>query len=178
MSDKYVFFDNYEGYDFDEFKQNLIDNGIENPSDDTVYEQIRFYQQTDFEYMINEVNSILPQNLLMYGYCGTWRGKFLGGKIFENCYDFCQVLNYISKDCDYFRIGINEENNLFIKCTHHDGTNYVELKGLNDKAIKFHDEWCYEWKHNNLSEKEVHEKLWNSTYYSKKINLNKKRNVA
>ena len=93
---------------------------------------------------------------LMCGDIGTWRGSFAGGcyvKKFDDLYKFWN-------DCDYIKV-YDEGGHLYVEASHHDGNNYAEIKELTQKGSEYVDRHYWD------SDQEVHEKLWNSNFYTK-----------
>lgn len=66
---------------------------------------------------------------VLTGSCGTWHGRSDGGCIVRNIHDFFRI----AKDCDYIAI-TDEAGRLKIRCSHHDGTNYAEVRMLTDRG--------------------------------------------
>ena len=175
-----LLYDNYDSYGwYEDAKQCLIENGIEEPTDEQIWEEIADWERTGWEDMLYELKDKVDDCVLVSGTCGTWRGNFAGGKVMysgdkprwaDSMLDW--VLSECGKDCDYFKIGINESGNLFVQCTHHDGTNYYEIKNLTDKGMTAFSDWEYSTRFQKLSEQEMHEKLYNSDgYYTTKIKV-------
>ena len=93
---------------------------------------------------------------LLVGDVGTWRGSIGGGcyvNEFDDLYKFWD-------GCDYIKV-YDEGGHLYIKASHHDGNNHAELKELTCAGSEYAGEHYYD------DDQEVHEKLWNSTYYTR-----------
>ena len=93
---------------------------------------------------------------LMRGDVGTWMGSREGGCYVNKFDDLYKFWN----DCDYIKV-YDEGGHLYVEASHHDGNNYAELKELTPKAAEYID------KHYWDSDREVHEKLWNSNFYTR-----------
>ena len=62
------------------------------------------------------------------GSCGTWMGdREIVPTLVDNLYD--AVIKCL-KDCDYYNLTI-KDNVLYVQGTHHDGTNYFEIRLVN-----------------------------------------------
>lgn len=173
-----IYFNNYDGYDYETIKETLIEDGYDEPSEEQVYSRMSDWEYYDWMDMIHELKDKICSSVLVTGTCGTWRGNFAGGKVFSESDLYKNedsllehILNKAGKDCNYFKIGLNEQGNMFIQCSHHDGTNYYEVKNLTDKGWQAYDDWNYGIRFKNVTEQEMHEKLYNSNYYSRKIKL-------
>lgn len=175
-----ILFDNYDSYEWkDDARDCLIENGIEDPTDSQIWEEIADMERFFWDDMLCELEDKIDDCVLVSGTCGTWQGNFAGGKVFHisdkpkySSSMLSWILSECGKDCDYFKVGINKSGNLFIQCTHHDGTNYYEVKNITDKGKKAFYDWDYSERFNNLSEQEMHEKLYNSNnYYTTKIKV-------
>ena len=78
---------------------------------------------------------------LLRGTASIWRGKLEAGCVFS---DFEQILNTVLKDCEYLEI-YEDGGHFFIKCSHHDGENYYEIKGITDAGLKYIENWECTW---------------------------------
>ena len=127
----------------DEDVYNFVDNNEEWEWDDFKTEFGHFIKKSDYGF-------------LLVGDVGTWRGNIAGGcyvNKFDDLYTFWE-------DCRDIKVW-DEGGHLYIKASHHDGTNYAELKELTQAGSNYKDEHYWD------SDKETHEKLWNSTYYTR-----------
>ena len=82
-------------------------------------------------------------------------------------YDANAFIKAIEKKQDFERflffreMGVTAFKMEDIKASHHDGTNYAELKELTCKGSNYAADHRYD------SDREVHEKLWNSNFYTR-----------
>lgn len=186
---EFVLFDNYGGYDFDEVKEEMIDEikDIEGEykeyceccgnfigiSDEDVWKRIDDDEAMFWDDMKRIINAELNNEwFVAIGKVGSWRGTADAGTI---QYDFDKFLQDIGKDCDYWRISVID-GVINIECTHHDGTNYWELKPLSKSG----EALFYKWNENendedfdlvDLSEKDFHLKLFNNDEYSLRVDI-------
>ena len=93
---------------------------------------------------------------LLVGTCGLWNGTYDGG-----CYvDKFDDLYKFWKDCRDIKV-YDECGHLYIKATHHDGTNYAELKELTCKGSEYAGNHYWD------SDQDVHKTLWNSNFFTR-----------
>ena len=109
-----------------------------------------------FEYEFSQFIKDSEYGLLLCGEVGTWRGKQSGGCYIEEFNDLYKFWNH----CDYIKV-YDEGGHLYIRASHHDGDNFAELKALTSAGYEYAKE------HYCDDDQEVHEKLWNSTYYTR-----------
>ena len=79
------------------------------------------------------------KKIICFGSVGRWDGTFRGGEIFES---FEDAYYRMTKDCDYVKI-YEEDNHLYVQCSHHDGTNNFEIKILTEKGEDYYNNWEY-----------------------------------
>lgn len=112
---------------------------------------------TDFA--MDEINMFFNGDnmYLIMGTIGTWRGPMKGGFVFSTLNQLRKAWKY----CDYIKI-YDVNGHLYIKCSHHDGTNYFEVKMLTEKGKKYINDI-----HTGKSNREIHTTIWNSNFFSK-----------
>lgn len=127
--------------------------------DDEVSRLVYNNEEWDWDDFKAEFGNFIKKStygFLLVGDVGTWHGSVEGGcyvNEFDDLYKFW-------KDCDYIKV-YDEGGHLYIKASHHDGNNYAELKELTCAGSEYAGEHRWD------SDQEVHEKLWNSTYYTR-----------
>lgn len=145
-----IIFDNYEPWNREEDAQeNLIINGIEEPSIDDIYNEI--YELLSIEWEDNKrdlENFFDGSTWILFGTAGLWNGNFAAGTIFT---DFTEMFDNAIKDCDYWKI-YDVNGHLYLKCSHHDGTNFYEIKEVTDRGVEYLQNWEY-----NYSDKRTEE---------------------
>ena len=100
--------------------------------------------------------------VIMQGTVGRWNGTFPAGK--TGILDL--LLSELMECADDVEI-YDENGHLFIRTTHHDGSNLFEVKALTDaglNAVEAFTEGRGRWY--GLSEKDFHDKLMNSSRYT------------
>ena len=122
----------------------------------------RVYDNEDWEWrdMEEDLKCFFAKStfgFLLCGSVGRWNGRFAGGYFFREFDDLYKCW----KDCDYIKI-YDENGHLYIECSHHDGSNSYEIKELTAKGAEFRYDHEYDY-----SDRELHEKLWKSNFYTK-----------
>ena len=166
-------FNNYDGYSYKDAEQYCIERHLEDypedtewePSDNEVYEEI----ESNYEFAWDDVSSELKSffddgdTFVLTGTAGTWRGRMAGGAIIHN-------YNELSKawaNRDY--VVIKDTNGKFsIDATHHDGTDYWEVRKLTKRGLDYLN------KHEYDDPEELHSKLASKGY---SVNLHYCKNV-
>lgn len=77
-----IFFDNYDSNYHEYARENLEENGIENPSESQIWEEASNLELEDFETACEEIDEILSTYVLVIGYCGRWDRNYDGGAKF------------------------------------------------------------------------------------------------
>ena len=187
---KVVYFDNYNYESIlskDEFLEMLEDSYTEEEIKEMSYDAKRELYETNCfsleEYCYEEVIDSLKdffegQVFLASGSMGRWDRTctgidLMGYSSYFNSYDnFKDFFDNLTQDCDYIKIGITRDNKFFIQCSHHDGTNYVELKTVTPKGISLLHKFFYDEKLQQYKDVELLGKIWNSKVYSEKLPKN------
>lgn len=147
----------------EEAREILEEMGHENISEEDIYCLINEQNDLAWSDFINEFEKyLLDKWYIATGTCGLWNGEVKGGKVIPGINTFLNLLI----DCNYVKIS-DIDGRLMIKCSHHDGTNYYELRELNDRGLDFYV------KKEDITYKEMCETLFKK-YYSKRPNIFKK----
>jgi len=104
--------------------------------------------------------------VVLHGTCGTWRGSFAGGKIFDSLEEAIQKA---VDDKDYITIKIESDGELLIEGIHHDGTNRWYVKSITAKGMDYlnrFDRIVY-----NTHDRDTIEHLLDVKCYTKNIKL-------
>ena len=167
-------FDNYNSYEVvEEIIKNLkadseYDEMSETELYNYAYDLASEYEREEWEEMLSELDRNLQTKWIVSANVGTWQGKREGYRIFEDTKDMMRTL---SEHCDYIKVW-KENNNLFVKASHHDGTNNYQCKVLTPKGCIAFDYWnwgCGDGKLAEKSEFEICEFLFGSNFYSKNL---------
>jgi hypothetical protein len=128
----------------------------EDVPDNDVYEELQFQNDINWEdFQIELEGFLIGHSWLVMGSVGLWTGRHSAGKVISSFVELCDVW----KDCDYLNI-YDENGHLYIECSHHDGTNYFELKRLTDKGEEFINNRVYE------DDRETHIKAFNCNLFT------------
>lgn len=159
-----IFSNYYEDLEksYDDAREYLLDEHDEEPSDDDIWDYI--YEEANYEYddIITQIMHYLRDTETIFvGSVGRWDGTFDGGDI-----DTFETLYYKAiKDCDYIKFEEDDNEHLYLTCSHHDGTNCFEIRLLTDKGMKFFDDWNYNF-NDKRTEQEVHTEIMKNKKYS------------
>lgn len=129
----------YEEIPNDEILQKYI-NDVNDDYLDDVRSEIEFYEKKEG-----------MKTYLITGKLGLWYGTVDGGKVVTGLW------NAISKCFEDFNEIYEEGGKLKVVAHHHDGTNYFEIKELNEKGEAFAER--HKW---DLSSRVLHQKLQDS----------------
>ena len=97
------------------------------------------------EMLRTEIPDIVLRTTLITGFPG------------ETQEDFEEMLNKAAKDCDYIHL-YDKNGHLYLKCSHHDGTNYYEIKKVTDRGVEYLANWKDNWD-DNRTEQYVHNQI-------------------
>ena len=163
-----IAYSNYYGeiYTYEDVKKQLIEQRKEfdtvfvYPTEEDVYDFMSELENEDLRTFEDELNEFLSdKTMIMTGTIGRWNGSYSGGKII-NCYD--DILSFF-EDCGYAKI-YDCNGHLYCKASHHDGTNYAELKVLTDRGLEYYNNHEYDYEESRLYENLM-------KYYSKLPNF-------
>lgn len=158
---KHVLYSNYYGWiNEDEIKRYLwdceyidhLDEATNEMIYDTMYELERMYWDDisyELKHFFDKGNA-----WLLTGSIGRWDGNYRGGYIFNTFEEFCKCF----EDCAYIEI-VDNKGHLEIKCSHHDGTNFYEVKRVSDFGCEWYDNHSWD-----MYEEELHTKMWNNNF--------------
>lgn len=136
-----LIYSNYNLYDRkEETKQYLfeyyndiyqVDTSNDIPLDD-VYRHIGYQDNDTWDTVYKELNNFINGNTwLIFGTFEGWRGRQAAGKIITSLSELAGAWEH----CDYLELTDNN-GHFHIKASHHDGTNYYELKRITDKGLE------------------------------------------
>lgn len=157
----YVFYDNYNLDELeDEAREHLAENEDNyDPSDSEIWDEIYLLDKFNIDAARAELRPIFNGKYLAVGTCGRWNGTFAGGFIFETFEDLMARFEH----CDYIKIWL-ENGRFYVKGSHHDGTDEVEVKEITDRGNDYYDNWNYG--SDNRTEREVHRKMFTDSHYT------------
>ena len=129
-----VIFDS-EGYTYDEAKKFLIDDqGIENPTDDEIYNEIEecnriAFKDDRFEFATRDKH--IEGTVIAVANVGLWNGRKDGIKVLQG---FEDVMDFMTR-YDEFKIYIDRYNIKGIG-HHHDGTDYLTFREVHPRYFR------------------------------------------
>lgn len=153
----------YNNYDLwkdyaDDVKENLSDEATENE----IWEEIYFQDEINWSDEHEQLKTFFNNSgvWLIRGRVGRWDGQHAAGHVFT---DFDEMFYTAIQDCQYWKIW-DENGHFYLKCSHHDGTNFFEIKKLTGKAVDFLENWKYN--DDPRTEREVHNVVWYCNLFS------------
>lgn len=139
-------------FDFDEESEDFDSEYV--PNDNEVYSLASDLEQEDFDRSMEELKSFFgDSDVIFSGSLGRWDGYRSGFEVgtFETLfYDFV-------KDCDYITV-TDENGHLYIRCSHHDGSNFCEVKKLTEAGKEYFERWKYSW-NDKRTNADIHKQL-------------------
>lgn len=167
-------FDNYDNYDtikqiqleLSEYEE--YEFTTENQLFSIACDMVASDEREEWREMLKELDKQFSTKWIVSANVGTWQGKREGYRIFEDTEDMMRTL---CEHCDYIKVW-KENNNLFVKASHHDGTNNYQCKVLTGKGCVTYNDWnwgCGDGKLAEKSEFEICEFLFGSNFYSKNL---------
>ena len=157
---KRTIYNNYDLWDdyAEEAREYLIDAGCteDELTDNNTWSEIYSQDEAVWACEHDSLRDFFSKgnSWILMGTTERWNGKFRGGTVFS---DFDDMLSKAMKDCDYLNI-YDENGHMYLKCSHHDGTNLYEIKKMTDKGIEYFDRWNYGTDNRTLQQ--CHEQIW------------------
>jgi len=110
----------------------------------------------DFKYEFSKFIDESRNGFILCGTVGRWDGRYNGG-----CYvhDFDDLYKFWD-GCRDIKV-YDEKGHLYIEATHHDGSNYAELKEITDKGEEYVCDHMYD------SDEDVHSTLVSCNFYTR-----------
>ena len=152
----------FNNYDIDTYldmaKESMEDSGIDESSEEEIWQCAGDLAQEDFTNTMDELKSFFEDKTVMFtGAVGRWCGNHTGFDVG----DFDDLFSRYTKDCDYFEI-YDDNGALYISCSHHDGSNFFQVLVLTNKGARIFEDWQnYYGKYAKLDDKEIHKLLLN-----------------
>jgi len=145
----------------DEFQPCYEVNCIDDIKDSDIWEEVSFTEEALWDDIKDYLESLCEDTLIVTGIVGRWNGRAEGGTVVQSYFE----LQDLWKDCEYIKIW-DEGGHLYIECSHHDGTNYYEVKKLTERGYERYNNWEYGYG-KDCSDREIHEKLMHCSTYSR-----------
>ena len=145
--------------------ENILENSIEDITEDDITEQeiideLYSLDEMWYEDAMTEIKGFFDpmKNYILFGSVGRWNGNFRGGEVFSG-ENFEKVYREAITDCDYIE-WTDDNGHLYLKCSHHDGTNHFEIREVTERGEEYFDRWNYNWS-DKRSEEYVHNQIIN-----------------
>ena len=158
---KHTLYSNYYGWiSEDEIRQYLWDceyiDHLDEATDEMIYNEMYELERMYWDDISYELKHFFDKGnaWLLTGSIGRWDGNYRGGYIFNTFEEFCKCF----EDCAYIEI-VDNKGHLEIKCSHHDGTNFYEVKRVSDFGCEWYDNHSWD-----MYEEELHTKMWNNNF--------------
>ena len=158
---KHTLYSNYYGWiSEDEIRQYLWDceyiDHLDEATDDMIYNEMYELERMYWDDISYELKHFFDKGnaWLLTGSIGRWDGNYRGGYIFNTFEEFCKCF----RDCDYVEITDNK-GHFEVRCSHHDGTNFYEVKRVSDFGCEWYDNHSWD-----MYEEELHTKMWNNNF--------------
>lgn len=124
------------------------------PTDNAIWDEVYFLDGCNWDDFESNFGEFFNSNkFLLQGFVGRWHGRVRGGFIFDSISEMSEAW----RDCDYVEI-YDENGHLYIRCSHHDGSNFFEIRMLNKMGCQYAESHYYD------NDEEVHDKLMKSPY--------------
>ena len=154
-----VIYNNYDLWENEEAaREYLAENGIENPTDDQIWDELYYEDEMEWDAAKEELENFFDgKTWILVGEAGRWNGSYSVGTIFD---DFMKMFYEAARDCDYIKI-YDENGHFYLNCSHHDGSNFYEIKQITERGLAYYDNWENNWDdkrteeyiHNQIMEK-------------------------
>lgn len=152
----------YSNYDVSEIYKEAWEDYIkteEIPEEEVTDEKMWDFCYQEDEWAWDEFKKTLfdffeDKEVIFVGTLGLWDGQHLGGNIGDFKELYCKAV----KDCDYVEF-TDENGHLYLRCSHHDGTNNFEIKIVTDKGYEYYDRWLYSGSSDTRAEEYVHKQI-------------------
>lgn len=130
---------------------------VDEVSDSLVWDEIELMNDINWDNIVEELDDFFSSSyFILQGEVGRWNGCKRGGYVIREFSDLCKAWN----GCDYIKL-YDVNGHFYVECSHHDGTNFYEVKELTDRGYDYIENHWYD------SEEEVHNKVFNSSNYSR-----------
>lgn len=157
-----VIYDNYDIYDT--YREDAIEwfkelNNNREPTESEIESYCRDLDYDAWQTRKDELRKFFQDGdlWLLTGTMRLWDGDSQFNFVFQT---FDEMLNRVGKDCDYFKFW-DENGHFFIKCSHHDGTNYGEIKYITLKGERLIENWGSTYsKRYDFSARELYERIY------------------
>ena len=141
---------------YDDAKAWLIEEGNETPSENEIWDEIYFQNETNWEAEKDGLDKFFNGKTVgFFGSIGRWDGVYKGGRIGE----FWDCYSKAVSDCDYVKI-YDENGHLYLTCVHHDGSCHFEIKIIKERGVEYLNNWEYSYSDHRTKE-QVYTQIFN-----------------
>lgn len=164
MAKLMIFSNEFSEKVFEETKQALIEAGIDNPSDNDIFDVIEENNDLAFCNVKSELERIICNHemCIAVGSQTRWNGTHFGFSIVSSIDDIVNLLWH----CDEFEI-YDENGHLYFSGSDHDESVCFELRSLNERGKTYYERW-----NNSFNDKRTATEVWKklaSVNYSNSI---------
>lgn len=160
-----IIFNDWDIFDDDfqaDIKAFLCDEREDEPTENEVWEAVRDHMDFIWDEEWAQMKEFFEgKKLICTANLGLWDGRHAGGKVSDN---FVDLVQSALEDCDYKKF-YDVNGHFFIEGTHHDGTNFYEIKILTDAGYDYYERWNYGWG-DERTEQQIHQKLMTNSRYA------------
>ncbi len=146
-------------YLFDEYSENNDWKTIADIPENEIWDEVYQMDNDNWYDFRDELSDFIQKNdsFLLMGTVELWTGKHASGFIFSDI----DELSHAWKDCDYIEF-YDENGHLYLRCSHHDGTNLYEIKKISKRGMQYYDNKCY----GDEYEQNIHQKMFTYSGYT------------
>lgn len=156
-----IFSNYYSEEDFQYAKESICEREDlpenEEPSEKDIWQEYYDILEADYENEKAVLETFFSKDFLIRGVVGRWDGNYDTGKIVHSFAELSQAWS----ECDYIEL-YDVDGHFYITVSHHDGDNFFEVKELTDRGREYASRHEY-----NMSDRELHEKLWIGSAYTR-----------
>ncbi len=123
-------------------RESLFDNraeeegweSIEDVPENLIDDEIRFLADLDARDLNAELDRFFKEyeKFVISGEVGRWNGRHSGADVIVNANDLWKYF----KDCENFKFYEDENGDLRIECSHHDGTNFFVVRPISSRGYE------------------------------------------
>ena len=124
--------------------------------DDMIWKEISSHNDDEFHYLKYSLSRVIDGNYcLIKGTCGRWTGKQECGRFIQSVDELISGLQHLDN------IRFYEVNgHFYIEGSHHDGSDYYELKLLTKKGVEYADKNYF------AHDRQLHTTIFKNNFYS------------
>lgn len=146
-------------YLLEEYGEDNDWNTIADIPENDIWEEVARMDNDSWSIFRDELSDFIQKNdsFLLMGTVELWTGKHAGGFIFSDI----DELSKAWKDCEYIEF-YDENGHMFLRCSHHDGTNLYEIKKISRRGLDYYDNRMY----HDENEQSIHLRMFTCNNYT------------